>query len=412
MPMLITLLVLDGDIADPDRNAHDMWANQLINTGKLVISQNGTYDNWLIYYPNTVPKPIELIIGFLRYPGGKLFDSIITFFMCFLVIVSAWYAAGKGTQGLQVAMFLGFNPVFILLGVTGSSAISFLGFMFLLQSAKGSNAGVILASLSRPEGFLYGGYFCVKKRKWKLLALLLATGIVWLIFHKITCGSFSWASDEVRYSVAAMNYPTANIITFFPWSALRLIMVLGAPAAAILFITFRRWKLHIPFSANFILLTISLTMGSLVLPRYIDQLFLLAAPFIFIEIHRLFKGRIKTSLIIAVLVFPWFQWIYVIPEIQEYQKLEVLYSSFQLPESGVTAVNELIIPGLCLNLDIDDPSGLFVSTDKAAWSYASEIELEENEVTKIVIFPTGVYFPVHTEKWLETIKDIEVLYFQ
>ncbi len=410
--MLVLLLVLGGDLPDPDRNAHDMWANQLINTGNLTISPDGIFDDWHNYYPNTVPKPIELLIGLVRNPGGILYHSVITFLTALFVIAAVWNSAGRGRTGLEAALFLGFNPAFIFLCVRGNPAVPFLGAMFLLQSARGSNAGAVLAALARPEGFLYGGYHCVKNRKWKLLALLGIAGLTWLAFHKIACGSFTWAADEVKFSVAAMDYPTANPVTFFPWSGLRSILILGAPAAAVLLLTFRRWKLYVPFSANFLLLAVSLGMGSLVLPRYIDQLFLLATPFIFREIKNLFQGRIRTYVVIATILIPSFQWISTVPEIREYRKLEEVYRSFELPEEGITATNELLIPGFCLNLGLDDPTDLFVSSDKAAWSSASEADLIGHGVTRVVIVPIGVYFPLHTETWLENIQNIEVMYYR
>lgn len=412
LPVLITLLILGGDIPDPDRNAHDMWANQLINTGRLIISHQGTFDDWQIYYPNTVPKPLELLTGIIRGPGGIFYHSAITLLSALLVLAAAWYSAGRGRTGLETAFFLGLNPVFVFLCIRGNSAIPFLGAMFLLQSAKTSNAGAVIASLARPEGFIYSGYHCIRNRKWKLLALLGTIGIAWLAFHKITCGSFTWAADEVKFSVAAMDYPTANPVTFFPWAGLRSILILGAPAAALLLMTFRKWEQRTPFSLNFLLLAVSLAMGSLVLPRYIDQLFLIAAPFIFLEISRIFKGRTRTAVAIAVIMFPSFQWISTIPEISQYERLREAYRSFELPEEGITAANELLIPGFCLSLGIDDPAGGFISADKAAWSHASETALREFGVTQVVIVPEGVYFPPHTEEWLETINSIEVKYFR
>ncbi|MCD6587175.1 MAG: hypothetical protein J7K88_01350 [Candidatus Fermentibacteraceae bacterium] len=412
LPVLTLLIVLDGEIPDPDRNAHDVWANQLVHTGRLVISHNGVFDDWQIYYPNTVPKPLELIMGFIRMPGGIFYRSIVVFLTAFMVVAAVWNSAGRGQAGLEAALFLGFNPVFLLLAVTSSSAVLFLGSIFLLQSNNRSGIGAVMASLARPEGFIYSGYHSLKNRKWKLLAILAVIAAGWLVFHRTSCGSFTWAADEVRYSVAAMAYPTANPVTFFPWAALRLVLVLGAPVAAVLFLCFRKWQLHWPFTANFLLLAISLVMGSLVLPRYVDQLFLLAVPFVFIEIHRLFNGRIRTAVSVAVILFPSVQWISTVPEIKQYMRLREAYESFELPEQGLTAANELLIPGFCLNLGIDDPSELFVSVDKAAWSNASESSLAERGVTRIVIFDEGVYFPEHTARWLETVENIEVDYFR
>lgn len=410
LPLVLALFLLGGDIPDPDRNAHDMWANQLLSRGKLIISENGICNNWQLYYPNTVPKPLELVIGLFRAPGGTFLHSAIALLTALLVLASVWYSAGGGRTGYEAAFFLGLNPVFIFLAIRGNPAIPFLGALFLMQAAKGSSTAAVLASLARPEGFIYSTYHCVKNRKWKLLMLLGLAAIVWLVFHRMTCGSFTWAPDEVKFSVASMDYPTANPVTFFPWAGLRSILVLGAPAAAVVFLAFKRWKLIIPFSANFLLLALSLAMGSLVLPRYIDQLFLLATPFVFLEINRVFKGRTRTTVVIIAILFPSLQWIGLIPEIREYEELREVYSTFELPEEGIVATNELLIPGFCLNLGILDPRERFVSIDRAAWSEASEADLKEAGVTLVVIVPRGMYFPMHTEKWLEQAENIEVEY--
>ena len=409
---MILLLILGGDIPDPDRNAHDMWANQLLDTGRLTISPDGVFDDWHIYYPNTVPKPVELAIGIVRSFGGVFYHSAITLITALLVILAAWNSAGRGRTGIEAALFLGLNPVFIFLCIRGNSAIPFLGAMFLLQSAGSSGIGSVLASITRPEGFIYGGYHCLKNRNWKLLIYLGITVAIWLTFHKVTCGSFTWAAGEVKFSVVSMAYPTANPVTFFPWAGLRSILILGAPGASILFLTFRRWKLHVPFSANFLLLAVSLAMGSLVLPRYIDQLFLLATPFIFKEIGGFFKERTRTAVVIAAIVLPSFQWISTVPEIRQYQKLETVYRSFELPEEGITAANELLIPGFCLQLGIDDPADRFIAVDRAAWAGASETDLIEHGVTRVIIVPMGIYFPEHTEEWLKNIENTEVQYFR
>ena len=378
----------------------------------MIISQQGIYNDWRLYYPNTVPKPVELVIGLIRGSGGTLYHAVITLLTALLVLAAVWYSAGRGRAGLEAALFLGFNPAFVFLCIRGNPAVPFLGAVFLLQSVRGSSTGAFLASLTRPEGFIYGGFHCIKNRKWKLLALLGGAAVIWLAFHRITCGSFTWAADEVKFSVAAMDYPTANPVTFLPWAGLRSILILGAPAAALLFINFRQWKLHIPFSINFLLLTVSLALGSLVLPRYIDQLFLLATPFIFMEINRIFKGQMRTAVAVAAIVFPSFQWISTLPEIDQYRHLRETYRSIELPEEGLTAANELLIPGFCLNLGIDDPAERFISVDRAAWGQVSEATLKDFGVTQVVIVPMSVYFPLHTEKWLEDIEDIEVNYFR
>ncbi len=244
------------------------------------------------------------------------------------------------------------------------------------------------------------------------MLLLAGSALVWLYFHRTACGSFTWASREVRYSVAAMNYPTPNSLTFLPWAGLRSILILGAPGAAVFYGCIKRWKLAVPFGANFALLTVSLSMGSLVLPRYIDQLFLLAAPFVFMEIWRLFSGKTRLAVVAAALVFPSFQWVATLPEFREYAEVREFYSEVRLPEEGVIAANELLIPGIALNNSISDPRGIFVSSDRAAWEGASREDLRAHGVSGIVVLEKGIYYPGHTQEWLETMNGIEVYYFQ
>lgn len=388
-----------------------MWAKQIMETGSLFISDSGITNDWHIYYPNTVPKPLEMVLGILRSPGSRLWHSLLTVIITALVIAAAGAAAGGGESGRWAGYFLGLNPVFLFLCIRGNPAIPFLGALFLMQTLKGSAAGTFLAALSRPEGFIYGLWNSLRKRSWKLLLLMGIAAGIWLLFHKVTCGSFAWASNEVRYSVAAMAYPTPNSITLFPWAVLRSVLILGAPAAAILYSGFGRWELKVPFLFNFLLLASSLALGSLVLPRYIDQLFLLAVPFIIREIHTMFAGTGRKVILAAVMLFPSFQWIATAPEIREYTYVRELYTEIELPEQGVMAANELLIPGIALANSITDPRSRFVSSDRAAWVSAREEELVSHNIQKVVVVPVGVYYPEHTEIWVNTLDSIEVEYF-
>ena len=412
LPILIVLLIINGDIPDPDRNAHDMWVNQLLEKGSLIISEKGIFDDWQLYYPNTVPKPIELVISFIRAPGGKFFHGFITYVIALLTLIAAWNASNRGTIGFHSALFLGLNPAFIILVLRGNPAIPFLCGMYLLQSKsiRNSTTGALLASFSRPEGFIYSGYHVIKNRRWKLLMMLGFAGVIWLVFHKLTCGSFLWAAEEVKYSVAAMAYPTTNPITFFPWATLRLILVIGMPASAILLLNFKKWKLKIPFIFNFVLLLVSLAAGSLVLPRYIDQLFLLSIPFIVYQTHKLYTEKARNLVVALLIISTQIQWVEVVPELKNYIALREVYRAFEIQDDQVIASNELLIPGICLANDINNPIGRFISVDKAAWENVSEASLLDFGVTDIIIIPTDIYFPQHTKEWLENIR-IKTTYY-
>lgn len=389
-----------------------MWARQLVASGSLTISGDGTTDDWRIYYPNTVPKPLEMLIGLARIPRGVFYRGILTLALASLALAAAYQASGKGATGTAAAIYLGLNPVFIFLAVRGNPATPFIGAAYLLYTVRGRTAGAIIAALSRPEGFIYGGWSCLRDRSWKRLAILAAVAAVWIVFHKTCAGSFFWTTEEVKYSVAAMDYPTPNPVTFLPWAALRSILILGAPAAAVFYGGFTRWQLRTPFMLNFALLTLSLAFGSLVLPRYVDQLFLLAVPFVFTETSRIFSGRKRLLVTAALIAFPSFQWISAGSEMAEYIRVRDFYTSVELPASGVTAGNELLVPGMALANGINDPRGVFISTDRAAWENAEEIELMEFGVNRIIVLDEGIYFPEHTRKWLETMESIEVTHYR
>jgi hypothetical protein len=385
-----------------------MWARQFASNGRLVISQDGTVDDWRAYYPNTVPKPLELLLGFLRLPEGAFYRSALTGLTGLWALYAVWAAAGKGFTGNTAALFLGMNPAFIFLTLSGNPAIPFIAAVMLTSTMKWSTAGALAASLSRPEGFLYGAHLALRNRSWKLIALLTIAAGIWLAFHRTACGSFTWASDEVRYCVAAMAYPTPNSLTLLPWAFLRSILILGPPAAAVFWRRFGKWELRVPFALNFLLLGVSLAAGSLVLPRYIDQLFLLAVPFVCRQLPELNGQRRKLLVSAALILSPGFQWFAVLPEISEAQTLQSIYRETDLPSSGVTAANELVVPGLCLANGINDPRGLFISTDRAAFEKATEDELLDFGVGRIIVVPMGFFHPEHTGEWLKGITEIEV----
>lgn len=388
-----------------------MWAMQLVETGSVTISEDGTTDDWTRYYPNTVPKPFEMLTGLIRTRGDLTTRSILVLAGTLLVCAAAYRAGRGGSTGAFSALFIGMNPVFILLALRSNPAVPFIGALILMQTTRGGTAGAVLSSLVRPEGFIYGAWRSFRGRDLKLAMMLLLSAAVWLALHKLAGGSFMWASREVRYSVSSMSYPTTNTLTFFPWAFLRSILVLGAPGAAILYRNIRRWELALPFTANFLLLALSLSLGSLVLARYIDQLFLLAVPFIFIEIAAAFRGRTRLLVACAVLLFPAFQWIPTIPEIRSCMVLREFYCQVELPDEGITATNELLIPGIALENGISDPRLRFVSSDRAAYEGADEGDLLEKGVSSIIVYHEELYFPVETREWLQDIGRIEVKHY-
>lgn len=402
-PLLgVTLAV--GPLPDSDRAAHTLWAGQLADEGSLVISPDGTVNDWTMYYPNTVPKPGDLLLGLLGNLPWKAPETVIWLAVAWMALFAGVRAAGEGFPGLLAGVFLGTNPVFLNLCLARSPAVPFMA-LILWGCRRGSPGASALASLVRPEGFIYGVRDFLERRSPWALAVMAVSLAFWILLNAGACGDLLWTAREVRYCVAAMDYDTPNPVTFPSWLLLRVITVLGPVFGAALLVDFRRWRLAVPAGINVFLLWTGLVMGSLVLPRYADQVILLAVPFCAGRTGSLFPGVNRALLAALCLAGGIFAW----PETLDSWRTEAMLdrglasAAGRLPE-GRVAANELVIPRLALlRSRVSYPEG-YVALDRAVWEGAGEEDLLRQGVTSIVVFMDDFYLSDHAAKWLDSLS--------
>jgi len=398
---LVFLTLLPGPLPDSDRAAHTMWSRQLVSTGRLVISPDGVVNDWRAYYPNTVPKPGDMLLSLFGVLAGSLMETLMWLGMAWLVLLAAVKTAPERNAALLSGLFIGVNPVFLNLCITRSPAVPFLALVFL-GCAKSSGFFYSLASLVRPEGFLYGGWGFLKKKQPVVPVVLALSAGVWILLNAGAAGDLFWSGREVRYCVAAMGYHTPNLITFPPWFLLRAVMVLGPFPMAALVCRLGKWNLRKPVGLNLLFLWAGLGFGSLVLPRYADQVLLLAVPFAIGGVLRAFSRLPKAAvaaLCILGAMLPWMETV-------ESWKVELLLRknlplvAAALPR-GVVAANELLVPRLALLQDIHDPSGKYVALDRAVWEGVEMDDLAAFGVTSIVLFHNDFYLSDHARNWFD-----------
>ena len=398
-PLLAVTLTV-GPLPDPDLAAHTLWAGQLAAEGSLEISRDGVVDDWNRYYPNTVPKPGELLLGLAGNLPGKAPETVLRLMISWAALFAVIRAAGKGFQGLLAGLFLGTSPVFLNLSLTGSPAIPFMALILW-----GSPEASALASLVRPEGFIYGVRDFLASRSRRALTMMAASLALWALLNAGACGDILWSAREVKYCVAAMGYATPNPVTFPPWLLLRTIAVLGPVFGAVLLADAGRWRQAVPAGINLALLWAGLIMGSLVLPRYADQVILLSVPFCAGRTVSLFprtNRALLTAICLAGAALTW-------PETLESWRTEALLdrgltSTAGLLPEGRVAANELVIPRLALLTDRRYFPDGYVALDRAVWEGAGEDDLLRRGVTSIVVFRNDFYLSDHAARWLDSLS--------
>lgn len=399
---LAALTAVLGPLPDSDRAAHTLWARELLREGSLVISPDGVVNDWGAYYPNTVPKPGDLLLSIAGALTGGTAESLIWLGLGWAVLLFAARAAGQRGRVLT-GVFLGLNPVFLNLCLARSPAIPFMALIFL-GSAADSPVALAFSSLVRPEGFIYAGWRIRGKWKTPALALLLVSGAAWVWLNAGACGDLFWSGREVRYCVAAMGYGTPGVVTYPPWLLLRAVAVLGPLPLSVLMARIGEWDLRHPVGLNLLLLWAGLAFGSLVLPRYADQIILLAVPFAMNSVMKAFPRRpaMIAALCLAGAVTPWWETAGSIrTEMRLNTGLEAIAP--MLPD-GMVAANELVVPRLALLGDGADYPGRFVALDRAVWEGADEDSLLARGVTSIVIFHRDFYLSEHGREWLGTLS--------
>jgi len=401
---LVVMILSAGFMPDSDRAAHSLWAGQLLREGSLSISPDGVVDDWRAFYPNTVPKPADLFLGVMGTLSGPFLEGMLWTALSWAAIFGAIKAAGGGLPGTATGVFLGLNPVFLNLCITRSPAVPFMALIYLGVSGN-SPAAFALSSLVRPEGFIFGVWKALRARSFKAVPILVLSAGVWALLNSQACGDLFWSGREVRYCVAAMGYGTPNVITYVPWLFLRAVAVLGPLPLAALLCRAASWDLGRPVLLNFLFLWVGLAFGSLVLPRYADQILLLAVPFAMGAVLGSFRSMGPVAAVALCLLGSSLPWADTIDSWGTEAALDRNLGavSASLPD-GIIAANELVIPRLAI---LDGGRGYperYVALDRAVWEGAGEDDLLGHGVTAIVIFRDDFYLSDHAAAWIDTLS--------
>jgi hypothetical protein len=233
------------------------------------------------------------------------------------------------------------------------------------------------------------------------LILLAAAVAVWPALNLWAAGDPLWSVREVRVAVEQMDYPTPGPATYPLLLVRRLFLVAGPVLAIVLLRRFRSWPLWLPVSAYAGLLWLSLAGGSLVLPRYIDPLVLMALPWAAACLWRMTTGRsrrVRLAAAVLAIAAAGTLWPSTLggwrAELRLQGSLEELGSRGW---SGRLAVNELLVPRIAESAGITDLRHRFVALDRAAWEGA---DLEAIGVGTVAVFPDPLYLPEHTRQYL------------
>ncbi len=418
LPILLCSLIC-GSQLDTDTLAHRLWARQLVESGSISIAENGVYDDVSVYYPNTVAKPLPLAAAVLdELAGGSLLEILAPLTGILVILLAGLTVrriSGEDHGAVCLTMtVLGFSPVFVAATLHGNPSIPLLGLLLILSAdrERWRLPVAITLPLIRPEGLIYSAVFLVRKKRYSLLVLLTLPVAIWLLLSRLTAGYWLWSIDAVRYVVTAMSWPTPGVATFWPWAALRGLLTIGPVlAAAMLLHRHGIWRWRWAVLLNMSLLWLSLAGGSLVLPRYLDHIFLLMVPWAVTGLAAPAGGnrrirRVAFAGALAGVLIPWPGFL-----------RETAFHTALTPELGAQAdrgwdgrlaVNELLVPAIALDADITDPSYRFLSIDRAACEYIEEDSLLALGVDRVVAVDHPLYLPAHTREYLSTLERIRI----
>jgi hypothetical protein len=218
--------------------------------------------------------------------------------------------------------------------------------------------------------------------------------------------------DAVRYVVSGMSYPTPGVATFWPWALLRGLLTIGPVLSAVMLLQKqRKWRWGGAVLLNLILLWLSLAGGSLVLPRYLDHIFLLMVPWAVTGLAALAGGnrlirRIVFAGALAGVLVPWPGFL------RESAFHAALRTELAVQADrgwgGRLAVNELLVPAIALQAGIPDASSRFLALDRAAWEHIDEDSLLTLGVDWVLIVDHPLYLPQHTKEYLMTLEHIRI----
>lgn len=404
------MLVVELAVPAPDTDfqAHRLWARQLISTGSISISDDGRWDDCSIYYPNTVPKPAELVqllAGELA--GGGVAHAFIRIALAFaaasLAARAALRASGSARTSVLAGLAFGLNPAFVGLCRAGSPSVPFLA-LLMVEAWPATLA----ACLVRPEAFIYSAARAVARRKWLILPALLPLAAVWPLLNLWMAGNPLWSVLEVRYAVRAMPYETPGALGFWLWAAARALLVMGPLLLAALVARPRGWPWLAGGVGHLAFLSASLLVGSLALPRYVDQIFLLAIPWAVasgakMRLPRWLPRPAAAGLALCGAMTLWPSALSAMG--RDHRLQEGLEAAGRRGWEGRLAANELLIPAIALSAGMDDPRSRFVALDRMVFEGASPSSLG---VGLILLAPGTEYLPERTALWLESHAGIPI----
>jgi len=415
---MIVIRITSGSLLDTDALAHRMWARQLLETGRIVVTSNGLFDDASIYYPNTVMKPVSLVLALTGEIAGGPAPDLIALCIGIAILLTAGLLVDRLTGNSRpatwlVMLLLGFNPVYVSAVLGGNPSILLLGMLLLIQFNGGRRNlfPALAAALVRPEGFIYSCWHFTRSKRYGLIPFLLVPAAIWLLLNRLTAGSWLWSAQEVRYVVSAMSYPTPGVISFWPWAMLRGFLTVGPLLCAVFILRERpKWPWSIPVLLNLLILDISLAAGSLVLSRYLDHIFLLLIPWAVAALFNLMdEGASRRAAVALSFAGSLLLWPATLRDMSTSRDIAgELARIGRQGWAGRLAVNELLVPGIALESGISDPRYRFLSIDRAAWESLSEDALVELGVDRILLIEHPLYLPDHTRDYLNTISGIDV----
>lgn len=398
---LLATLELALPAPDPDYCAHMLWG-RLAAAGTVPrISVDAAVDDCSIYYPDTVPKPAQLLLVTLaELAGGGAAHAILRILLAAAAVLAAasvgMRTAGGPRGAVAAGLVIGLHPAFVLLALGGSPSIPFLALLFLSNPLSCS-----AAAFFRPEGAAYAAVALLRRRSPAAIAVLAAALLSWPVVNLLMAGSATWSAREVIYAVAAMPFPTPGPVGFWPWAALRGLLVAGPVLLVSLLLRIRSWP-HAPAAGiHLLMLCLSLAAGSLALPRYVDQIFLLSIPWALGALGDFtvrLGGRRAVAVTWLALAGTTGLWAETAGAIRSESLLgRELDRTGSEGFEGRLAANELLVPRIALAAGILDPSERFVALDRMIYEGREPLELG---VGRIVVCTYGIYLPARTSDWL------------
>jgi hypothetical protein len=198
----------------------------------------------------------------------------------------------------------------------------------------------------------------------------------------------------------AMSYTSPGPFLFWAWAALRGVLVMGPLLFLAILSKARTWPHSAAALMHLVLLSVSLAAGSLVLPRYVDQIFLLALPWAAAALAVLPRPRFAGPGLTSAVAFAGAMclWVDAAPSLVRESELGGRLDSLGTAGwEGRLAANELLVPRIALAAGIDDPRREFVALDRMVFEGADPGALG---VGTVVVFPHGLYLPARTSRWL------------